>query len=186
MSLTGGKSYLVTGEYKVDHFNSYDLLELDGRTAGIKEVREIINKAHYKSTSDLGVLIIHYADKLSADCQNTLLKLLEEPPMDRAVVLQAKSTSRLLPTITSRLQRLSSTTLDRNTGNIQELIKQFDSCKKRDEFLAVASSVRDSYYSDSQRYLQELGYANSLVTALEKGANAKLAVEVFLLRISGV
>lgn len=52
------------------------------------------------------VLIIEKADIITNESQNTLLKTLEEPPLDVCLILTVNSLSNLLPTINSRLKKL--------------------------------------------------------------------------------
>lgn len=54
------------------------------------------------------VMLVEHADKLlRPDSQNVLLKFIEEPPADTAVILTYASETSLLPTVRSRLQPLS-------------------------------------------------------------------------------
>lgn len=51
-------------------------------------------------------VIVEDADNLTIEAQNAFLKLLEEPPVDLAVILTANNPETLLPTVRSRTQRL--------------------------------------------------------------------------------
>ena len=52
------------------------------------------------------VVIIEAADTMGEEAQNALLKLLEEPPSDTAIILLTTPQAPLLPTIQSRVARL--------------------------------------------------------------------------------
>ena len=52
------------------------------------------------------VILIHDAEAMTLQAANSLLKILEEPPRDWIFLLTASDPSLLLPTITSRCQRL--------------------------------------------------------------------------------
>lgn len=64
-------------------------------------MREIIGMARTKATSPR-FFIFKDADKLSAGCQNTILKLLEEPRENYHFILQTDAPEAFLPTIRSR------------------------------------------------------------------------------------
>lgn len=52
------------------------------------------------------VVVVEDADSLTIEAQNALLKLLEEPPVDMAIILTASNPATLLPTVRSRTQHL--------------------------------------------------------------------------------
>jgi len=52
-------------------------------------------------------VIIEDADLLTDDAQNSLLQLLEEPPIDTMIILLIQNLQEILPTILSRLQIIS-------------------------------------------------------------------------------
>ena len=53
------------------------------------------------------VIIIEHAHSLTTEAQNALLKLLEEPPLDTAILMTGVSLQALLPTIISRAQHIT-------------------------------------------------------------------------------
>lgn len=61
------------------------------------------------------VIVIDDAHLLTIEAQNTLLKLLEEPPKATSFILLAQSTNQLLPTVVSRLQTVRFHKLDKST-----------------------------------------------------------------------
>ncbi len=69
---------------------------------------EIIRKLTLKSSEGgYKVMIIWMAEKMNAECSNKLLKMIEEPPAQTVFLLLSESTDLLLPTIQSRVQRLT-------------------------------------------------------------------------------
>lgn len=87
-----------------------DLVEVEpteGRkNIRIADLRTIVGDAEVKpQISDRKVIIIN-ADKISSDCQNLLLKTLEEPADHLVYILLCSDTSRLLQTILSRVTEL--------------------------------------------------------------------------------
>ena len=53
------------------------------------------------------VLIVEDAGRMTTEAQNALLKFLEEPPADTVIIFTSNPESHLLPTIYSRMQRLT-------------------------------------------------------------------------------
>lgn len=58
------------------------------------------------------VVMIINAQKMTIEAQNALLKQLEEPPADTVFILTSSDTQKLLPTVVSRVQKLTVTPLD--------------------------------------------------------------------------
>lgn len=74
----------------------------DGRVK-VADLREWLKKSYLKrKPGDVAVFLIRGADNLSLQCQNTLLKPLEEPEEGVVYLLTVKSLSKLLPTVVSR------------------------------------------------------------------------------------
>lgn len=72
----------------------------------VAELRLIIGQALLAPYGSRRLLLIKQADQLSDVMQNTLLKLLEEPPLQLTVVLEGENSDRLLATVRSRLHQL--------------------------------------------------------------------------------
>lgn len=51
---------------------------------------------------EIGYVVLEHADLLSVICANSLLKLLEEPPVGYSIILLAENKDMILPTIRSR------------------------------------------------------------------------------------
>jgi len=69
----------------------------------VKQIHELRQKLSRKSQSGrLRVILIPYAEELTAESGNALLKILEEPPIGTLFLLKALSRLRVLPTIVSR------------------------------------------------------------------------------------
>ena len=71
---------------------------------GIGQIHELQHELTYQKYENEGqrVVIINEAHTLTLPAQNALLKTLEEPPSDTAVILTADTPSALLPTVISR------------------------------------------------------------------------------------
>ena len=72
----------------------------------IPQIRELIDQTRSKFTSRQ-VIIVDDADKMNTQAQNAFLKLLEEPAPNIHFILTSHSSHRLLPTVLSRVQRIT-------------------------------------------------------------------------------
>lgn len=80
------------------------VLEPDGATIKIAQIRELQHQFSRKSYEGTKVYILHHADKMTVEAANSLLKFLEEPTAPVVAILLAESKTKLLPTIISRCQ----------------------------------------------------------------------------------
>ena len=77
---------------------------------------EIIRKLTLKSSEgEHKIMIIWMAEKMNAECSNKLLKMIEEPPTQTMFLLITESPDLLLPTIQSRVQRITLRPLEEKT-----------------------------------------------------------------------
>jgi len=93
----------------IDHAN-HPAVHVFGPAEGksiidIDTVRELCERVQYK-TDRTNVVILKNADLLREAAANALLKTLEEPPAGAVLILVARSTGSLLPTIVSRCHRI--------------------------------------------------------------------------------
>lgn len=89
-----------------EHGDIYHLALTEGRTYKIESVRELIGLLNLHSMEGgWKVAVMADVDALMLESsQNTMLKTLEEPPPDTALVLTCVNLQRVLPTIISRCQ----------------------------------------------------------------------------------
>lgn len=83
----------------------------DKTEISIEAIRSVINKLKLRTSIDSAaqikrVILIDGAHHMSAEAQNALLKAIEEPPAATVFILTARSDSAVLPTISSRTQKL--------------------------------------------------------------------------------
>lgn len=86
--------------------DNFDQLFLDANGLDIKTLRSYILLFQQTPSGDLRLIIINNAHNLSELLQNTLLKIVEEPPANGVIVLQVATKESLLPTLRSRLERI--------------------------------------------------------------------------------
>lgn len=83
---------------------------IDATNAGIEEIRELQKNLRLKVPGQNKIrrlVIINNYEKFGREAQNSLLKLIEEPPLDTQVIILINNTNFVLPTILSRVQILN-------------------------------------------------------------------------------
>jgi DNA polymerase-3 subunit delta' len=102
------------------------VIQSEKTTIGIEEIRELQNLFHLKPRAGKWkVAIIAEANKLTPEGENSLLKILEEPPPNTLLILIARTTKELFPTVVSRCQIIRFKPLAR-----EEIIKYLQKEKK--------------------------------------------------------
>lgn len=90
-------------EFDSDNNPDFRIIEPDGNSLKIEQIREFQNKVAEKPIiSNRKVYIINDSDKMTAEAQNCLLKTLEEPPEYVTIILIGLNESAFLDTIKSR------------------------------------------------------------------------------------
>lgn len=126
--ITGGnaekrkeKALLLANDFLDSHWeNNPDFHLIEGENSiKIAQIRELKGKLSLKPFSSLTtVTLIDQAEKMTIPAQNSLLKILEEPPESSRFILTAPNPKSLLPTIVSRCQlvRIEQTSQDPEEG----------------------------------------------------------------------
>lgn len=99
---------------KIEEGNHPDvkIVEADGQVIKIDQIRELQRDLQFRPfEGKKRVFIIDSADRMGLPASNSLLKTLEEPPKDSVLILVTANFHSLLPTIVSRCQRLSFSSL---------------------------------------------------------------------------
>lgn len=94
-------------------------------TLSIKDVRNIIDKAHQKPFATEFQYIVINADVIPVEAQNALLKVLEEPPVSTRFIVMVRPHTMLLGTVRSRLLCLSN---DLTPASPSPLFSEFLDC----------------------------------------------------------
>ena len=90
-------------EFNTDNNPDFKIIELDGNSIKIEQIREFQRKVAEKPIiSNKKVYIINDSDKMTSEAQNCLLKTLEEPPEFVTIILIGSNESAYLSTIKSR------------------------------------------------------------------------------------
>ncbi len=107
----------------------------DKASVGINEIREFLADVTMSgSESDFRVYIFNDSDIMTHQAQNSLLKVLEEPPAGVYIILLCESTDSMLTTIKSRTQAYSMSRFDEaaldeflmRTSEDAKLLKRID------------------------------------------------------------
>lgn len=103
-------SALSIEEHQADFADveTIDRLIIDAENLTVEELKQILRLAWQRPLGEKRLIFFDNADFLSEIMQNTLLKLLEEPPTSLILVLRSENIEALLPTVRSRLHRIRS------------------------------------------------------------------------------
>jgi len=89
------------------NFPDVELVEPDGQSIKIEQVRELERRFAYKPIGGrYRVSVVRPAEAMTEEASNAFLKTLEEPPAGNILILNATEPSDLLPTIVSRCQKV--------------------------------------------------------------------------------
>ena len=108
-----GHAYLVFGAFEEEalaailEVGSPDLFKIIENPIKISHIRELSRWIQLKPhSSPRKLAVVYQAENMTLESANALLKVLEEPPPNSLLVLQAFKKERILPTILSRCQIL--------------------------------------------------------------------------------
>lgn len=130
----------------------------------VSQSDEIIKKLSLKSSEGgYKVQIIWMAEKMNPECSNKLLKIIEEPPTQTIFLLVTENPDLLLPTIQSRVQRISLRPIE------EECIAQA-LCER---FGLSDNDARQIAHASAGSWLQA-------VDAIHLGSRSKEYIELFM------
>ena len=77
-------------------------------TIGVKEIAVVKNNLFVKpNDADKKIFIIYSAERMNRFAQNSMLKMIEEPPEDSFFILTCQNSQALLPTVRSRVTEVA-------------------------------------------------------------------------------
>lgn len=103
-------------------------------------MRRLYEESSAKTVADK-MIIIDYAERMTAQAQNAFLKLLEEPGQNVYFVLLSHSSSKLLPTILSRAERLEIRPISKKQSNTLLDSLNVKDATKRSQMLFMAEGL---------------------------------------------
>jgi DNA polymerase-3 subunit delta' len=133
------------------------------RTLKVDEVRGLARSLSYPPfQADKRVVVIQFAERMTSAAQNSILKILEEPPSYAVFILLASDSSLILPTIRSRSQMVRFPQLTN-----EELLRILDekASDANPELRAEALRWGEGSATRTLRYLSDQEYRDSIFEA---------------------
>ena len=142
--------------HKALHNSHPDIIYVDDddhKTIPVSLIRDICADVYIRpNEGNRKIYVFPCAEKLSVAGQNTLLKVLEEPPAYGVFILLTDNPEKLLPTVRSRCTELAMQSIDRNTLT-RELAHRFPKATSAD---IDAAAVRSGgWLGQAVRLLEE-------------------------------
>ena len=144
----------------MDHIGTENQQGLIYTSQGDEVIRKLMLKS---SEGGYKVMIVWMAEKMNAECSNKLLKMIEEPPAQTIFLLVAENPDLLLPTIQSRVQRLT-------LRPIEEDVMARALCER---FGLVDADARQVAHASAGNWLQAM-------ETIHLGSRAKEYIELFM------
>ncbi len=92
----------ICADNKIDNFD-ITIIGEESTALGIDEIRNLKKNIFLRPfKSELKAIVINILNNITQEAQNSLLKILEEPPTNTIIVLTVENKELLLPTILSR------------------------------------------------------------------------------------
>ncbi len=168
--------------------NSPDLIrveEVEKKTIGIDKAKDIISLAYKKPYQNKNkIIIIESSHNLTNQAQNSLLKILEEPPQNTLIILLAENINFFLPTVLSRCKIIllgKETTIDlmKIPMSIQEQYKFIDNLKSIKTQKEKRQKIEDLLTSITKNTKEELARTFDKETRKKIEKKLKLISEIF-------
>jgi len=198
--LLPGKSYLYSGDNQemmtiVTTFDPVDINVFDATETDVEAARLLVAQAQLGAFGAKRLLLIENADRLTEVVQNTLLKLLEEPPTSVVIILQTEQPQKLLPTVMSRLHFLNSQNPKFKIGQSHFQIPLADMFGKltdmtRESLVAVLTDEinyqrEQLLTAPSYQLANRVQLLDRVIRKLNSNANQKLTIDWLLLHWGG-
>lgn len=147
----------------------------------IDQIRQLKSHIYQKPLEyPFKFVIIENAATATTEAQNSLLKILEEPPPHAILVLEAKNKALLLPTITSRTILIKTESVEKDTKSETLLDQSLESALERISAQEDAREFLDREIVSLNRKLEQKASGHKtkftyfdLASAIEKCARAK-------------
>lgn len=115
-------------------------VDLDKGVVSVEIMRRLYDETRSKTMGDR-IIIIDYAERMTIQAQNAFLKLLEEPGLGIYFILASHPTTKLLPTILSRTEKLEIRPITKDQSeDLLDLLQVTDKTK-RSQLLFMASGL---------------------------------------------
>ncbi len=131
-------------------------IDIEKGVIGVDIMRRLYDQTKTKN-ADERIIIIDYAERMTAQAQNAFLKLLEEPTEHVHFILVSHSVSKLLPTVISRTENLDIKPITKQQSNELLDLMGLKDDKKRTQLLFMANGLPAELtrlYSDSEYFIK--------------------------------
>lgn len=151
------ESKKILDSSNLNHPDYFELTTLEDKsTIGINEVKNFTTKAYIKPfIAKNKVFVIKNAELMTIEAQNSMLKLIEEPPLDTYIFFQADNFSKLLLTIRSRCSIVfidnENIYLNSKLPNLESILKM-----KYEERYQIIKDISDDKLIQNKSYISEL------------------------------
>ncbi|MFS8131132.1 MAG: hypothetical protein ACMG57_04090 [Candidatus Dojkabacteria bacterium] len=177
----------ITKTYFDIDLEKISLFEVRSETKSIGvEALKSFSSWLWNKNDELKLLLVFQAEKLTVEAQNSLLKIIEEPPKDTLIVLVSKNTDTLITTINSRCLNIS---LDSKVignkvrpeflnGNYIDRVKLIDSIVKDDNSREKALKLVEeliNYYLGDKDNMSKSDKLLEIYLGIKTGTNLKLS-----------
>jgi len=160
----------------------------EGKSIGVEQLKSFSSWIWNKN-DDIKILVIYQAEKLTTEAQNSLLKIIEEPPKDTLIILISKNTDTLLSTINSRCLNISISTQNLEgsarpeflTGNYIDRVRIIDSITKDDNSREKALKLVEeliNYYLGDKDNMSKSDKLLEMYLGIKTGTNLKLSLSL--------
>lgn len=136
-----GNSYIVND---LDQLDGKNIISINPEKGSIKigQIRKAKEKIILTSLDGTIFFIIYDADKLTIQAENSLLKVIEEPPKSVAIILVCSNYRKLLPTIVSRCQIVRTGSVEKKVDDrYNKFIKKVLARKKISEIFKITADI---------------------------------------------
>lgn len=83
-----------------------NVIESDKASIGIGDLSELASWAYLKNEDGIKAAVVNNAEIMTMEAQNSILKILEEPPENTLIILSTSNSDSLLETIASRCEKI--------------------------------------------------------------------------------
>ena len=155
-----------------------DKVDIEKGSLTVESIRALYDATRTKLPEGR-VLIIDYAERMAPAAQNAFLKLLEEPGEGTQFILLTHQPELLLPTITSRTQRIDARPITREQSEaLLDLLKVSDATK-RAQLLFIAEGLPaalSNYAADDARFTARASLVKDARSFVTGGAYDRLLI----------
>ena len=154
----------------------FDQIFLNAKELDIKSLRSQLLLFQQTPSGNLRLMVINNAQNLSPLLQNTLLKIVEEPPTKGVIILQVGSKESLLPTLRSRLEKVFVRRITRITGEKELRISELFSLE-RNHIVSELEEIMRSLNLVDKKNVDRHNAIDRTIRKLRSNVNSKLALD---------